>query len=215
MHRSVLQQLTTLRQSLRILLLVDHPSQLPVLEASAPSTPWDVFIKLDVGSHRAGVIPASDALHTLVKAAEASPAVRIHGFYCHANHSYGGRTRKEAEDTLRIEWDSVIGAAKLLPADRKLVCSVGATPTAHVVEAFKADAPANIKLELHAGTYLLQNQNPRFEVVHSRLEQETSRVTTSSSSPRGSSRRATSPPGSWPTCAAFTPPATRRSSTRA
>lgn len=154
-HRSVLQQLTTLRPSLRILLLVDHPSQLPVLEASAPSAPWDVFIKLDVGSHRAGVSPASDALHTLVKAAEASPAVRIHGFYCHANHSYGGRTRKDAEETLKIEWDSVIGAAKMLPADRTLVCSVGATPTAHVVEAFKADAPTNIKLELHAGTYLL------------------------------------------------------------
>ncbi|KAI6779793.1 uncharacterized protein J7T54_003716 [Emericellopsis cladophorae] len=153
-YPSILPQLTALRSSLRILLLVDHVSQLSKLEKhSSSSQPWDVFIKLDVGSHRAGVAPQSDTLHALVRAAEASPAVNIYGFYCHANHSYAGRTRAEAEETLRIEWDSVISAAKLLPSDRHLVASVGATPTAHVVKSLRADAPGNIKLELHAGNF--------------------------------------------------------------
>lgn len=160
-YPGVLPQLTELRKSLRIQLLVDNEQQLAILEKSNPETPWDIFIKLDVGSHRAGVTPGSPVLYSLVRAAEACPAVRVYGIYCHANHSYGGRTRAEAEDTLRVELDSVIGAAKLLPADRRLIASVGATPTAHVVESLKAQAPANVKLELHAGALIPPHSSRR------------------------------------------------------
>jgi D-serine deaminase-like pyridoxal phosphate-dependent protein len=151
-YPGILPQLTELCKAIRIQLLIDNEQQLAILERSNPEKPWDVFIKLDVGSHRAGVTPDSPALHSLIRAAEACPAVRVYGIYCHANHSYGGRTRAEAEDTLRVELDSAVGAAKLLPGDREIVASVGATPTAHVVESLKAHVPANVKLELHAGT---------------------------------------------------------------
>ncbi|KAM0425070.1 hypothetical protein ACHAPT_009629 [Fusarium lateritium] len=153
-YPGVLSRLVELRKSLRIILMVDNEQQIEFLEQSESSKkPWDLFVKLDVGSHRAGVETNSDALHRLVERAEKSSAVSIYGFYCHAGHSYAGRSRNEAEETLNVEVSSVLSAAKLLPSDRKVVISVGSTPTAHVVESLKASMPANIKLELHAGNF--------------------------------------------------------------
>ncbi|OBS28507.1 hypothetical protein FPOA_02443 [Fusarium poae] len=153
-YPGVLPRLIELRKSLRVQLMVDNEQQVTFLEESSSSKqPWDIFIKLDVGSHRAGVEANSDALHRLVERAEKSSAVNIYGFYCHAGHSYGGRSRKEAEETLNIEVSSVLSAAKLLPSDRRLIISVGSTPTAHVVESLKASMPENVTLELHAGNF--------------------------------------------------------------
>ncbi|KAL2682877.1 hypothetical protein Neosp_007335 [[Neocosmospora] mangrovei] len=153
-YPSVLPRLVELRKSLRILLMVDNEQQIALLEQSDSSKqPWDIFVKLDVGSHRAGVETNSQALNSLVERAEQSSAVSIYGFYCHAGHSYAGRSRNEAEETLNVEVSSVLSAAKLLPSDRNIVISVGSTPTAHVVESLKASMPSNIKLELHAGNF--------------------------------------------------------------
>ncbi|KAF5000158.1 hypothetical protein FGRMN_1972 [Fusarium graminum] len=153
-YPSILPRLTKLRESLRIMLMIDNEQQVSVLEESGSSKqPWEVMIKLDVGSHRAGIASNSEALDRLVERVEKSPAVSIYGFYCHAGHSYGGRSREEAEKTLNIEVSSVLSAAKLLPSDRQLVISVGSTPTAHVVESLKASMPDNVKLELHAGNF--------------------------------------------------------------
>ncbi|EEU39412.1 uncharacterized protein NECHADRAFT_100868 [Fusarium vanettenii 77-13-4] len=153
-YPSILPRLVELRKSLRILLMVDNEQQIALLEQSDSSKqPWDIFVKLDVGSHRAGVETNSQALNNLVERAEQSSAVSIYGFYCHAGHSYAGRSRNEAEETLNVEVSSVLSAAKLLPSDRNIVISVGSTPTAHVVESLKASMPANIKLELHAGNF--------------------------------------------------------------
>ncbi|KAF4966242.1 hypothetical protein FSARC_6041 [Fusarium sarcochroum] len=153
-YPGVLPRLVELRKTLRVMLMVDNEQQISFLEKSdSNKEPWDIFIKLDVGSHRAGVASNSDALHRLVERAEKSPAVSIYGFYCHAGHSYAGRSRNEAEELLNVEVSSVLSAAKLLPSDRRLVISVGSTPTAHVVESLKASMPENIKLELHAGNF--------------------------------------------------------------
>ncbi|KAF4437760.1 D-serine dehydratase [Fusarium acutatum] len=153
-YPGILPRLIELRKSLRIMLMVDNEQQVEFLEESASSKqPWDVFIKLDVGSRRAGVEANSAALNRLVERAQKSSGISIYGFYCHAGHSYGGRSRDEAEKTLSIEVSSVLAAAKLLPSDHQLVISVGSTPTAHVVESLKASMPENIKLELHAGNF--------------------------------------------------------------
>ncbi|KAF5245298.1 hypothetical protein FANTH_7420 [Fusarium anthophilum] len=153
-YPGILPRLIELRKSLRIMLMVDNEQQVEFLEESASGKqPWDVFIKLDVGSRRAGVEANSAALNSLVERAQKSSAISIYGFYCHAGHSYGGRSRDEAEKTLNIEVSSVLAAAKLLPSDHQLVISVGSTPTAHVVESLKASMPENIKLELHAGNF--------------------------------------------------------------
>jgi D-serine deaminase-like pyridoxal phosphate-dependent protein len=137
----------------RILLLVDNEEHIDILEKSGTQT-WDVFIKLDVGSHRAGIPANSTALQKLVERADRSSAVNISGFYCHAGHSYAGRSMDEAQKTLETEISSVLNAAALLPADRTLIASIGATPTAHVVQYLKANIPSNVKVELHAGVFI-------------------------------------------------------------
>ncbi|RFN50185.1 d-serine dehydratase [Fusarium flagelliforme] len=153
-YPGVLPRLIELRKSLRIQLMVDNEQQVAFLEESSSSKqPWDIFIKLDVGSHRAGIELKSESLNRLVERAEKSPAVNIYGFYCHAGHSYGGRSRQEAEETLNVEVSSVLSAARLLPSSRQLVISVGSTPTAHVVESLKASMPDNVHFELHAGNF--------------------------------------------------------------
>ncbi|KAI9901948.1 hypothetical protein N3K66_003765 [Trichothecium roseum] len=157
-YPGVLPQLLDLRKQVKIILMIDNEQQITLLEQQTPQSerPWDVFVKLDVGSHRAGVRSHSEALRDLVRAASSSPrAVSVYGFYCHAGHSYGGRTREQAEETLQVEIDSVLDAAKLLSSsdNKNLVVSIGSTPTAHVIASMKATIPNNVKLELHAGNF--------------------------------------------------------------
>ena len=133
--------------------MVDNEQQIAHLEKSSPQEPWGIFIKLNVGSQRAGVALNSSDLKNLVERAKRSPAVHIHGFYCHAGHSYSSRSRNDAEDVLNMEISSVLDAARLLPAEQEIVLSIGATPTAHVVDSLRMAVPANVKLELHAGNY--------------------------------------------------------------
>ncbi|EOD47010.1 putative alanine racemase protein [Neofusicoccum parvum UCRNP2] len=162
---SALPELVTLSQHMKILLMLDHPSQITALEAYAASyaasaaaapPPWRVFIKIDMGTHRAGIPLTSPTLRALIRAAEASPATQIHGFYCHAGHSYAARTPDAAAAVLRDEVGAAAAAARLLSStddDEPLVVSFGSTPTAHVVAALADELPPRLRLELHAGNF--------------------------------------------------------------
>ncbi|KAE8355061.1 putative serine dehydratase domain-containing protein [Aspergillus coremiiformis] len=157
-YPSALPHLTELSKSLKIVLMIDNDQHIDILEndvRSGKSVPWPVFIKVDVGSHRAGVENTSAALPRLVQRAETSSAVELYGFYCHAGHSYSSRTAKEAEAVLQAEFEGVVSASRLLDvtADRKVVVSIGSTPTAHVVNGLKCALPGHLVLELHAGNY--------------------------------------------------------------
>ncbi|KAL1636492.1 hypothetical protein SLS56_001075 [Neofusicoccum ribis] len=154
----------------RILLTLDHASQITALEAfnrtAASPAPWPAFIKVDPGYRRAGLAPTSPRLAALVAAAQRSPAVRVRGFYAHAGHSYGARTADDAAAVLRAEVDAALAAAALLDRsadddDEPVVVSFGATPTAHVVRelllrAGAAEVPGRggVRLELHAGNFV-------------------------------------------------------------
>ncbi|KAL2209677.1 hypothetical protein CC79DRAFT_1271106 [Sarocladium strictum] len=152
-YPGALKELMNLRQEVTILLMIDNVQQIDLLEQQAGSQAWDVFIKLDVGSRRAGVAAGSVAMKQLINYAEASSAVNIHGFYCHAGHSYAGRSQQDAEEVLHRELTSVMDAAKLLPETREVVVSIGATPTAHVIQKLTKEAPPNVQVELHAGNF--------------------------------------------------------------
>ncbi|KAM0286236.1 hypothetical protein ACHAQH_000963 [Verticillium albo-atrum] len=150
---SKLSRLAALRAEIRIVLLLDHDDQVTHLESFAASPPWDVLIKIDVGTRRAGIPTSSPRLPALVTRVESSSAVNLLGFYAHATHSYSGRTQDAAESFLIDEVEGVLAGARLLPADRPLLLSVGSTPTAHVVRSLRAAAPANVTIELHAGNF--------------------------------------------------------------
>lgn len=152
--------LSELRKSVKILLMIDHEKQISLLEdfakksPEASTAPWDIYIKLDVGTKRAGVPLSSDRLQKLIQRVNGSDSVSLYGFYCHAGHSYGCRTQEEAEGVLTDEINGVLSAAKLIVGEQKITLSVGATPTAHVVGTLKTAIPSNVTLELHAGEQL-------------------------------------------------------------
>lgn len=156
-YPTVLPRLQELTKSLKILLLLDNEQHIDVLEKynqSKGAAPWPIFIKIDVGTRRAGITNSSSALPALVKRVEESPAVQLYGFYCHAGHSYACRTEESAVSVLKDEVEGVVSASKHLSADRKIVVSIGSTPTAHVVRELREVIPERLELELHAGMFL-------------------------------------------------------------
>jgi D-serine deaminase-like pyridoxal phosphate-dependent protein len=151
-YPTVLPRLLRISESLKILLMIDNEQHIDVLEKFSGSTaPWPVFIKIDVGTRRAGIVNSSSALPNLVKRVEESPAVELYGFYCHAGHSYACRTEESAVAVLKDEVEGVVSASKLLRTGRKVVVSIGSTPTAHVVRELREVLPEGLELELHAG----------------------------------------------------------------
>lgn len=153
---SALPRLYDLSKKIKISVMVDNEQQVGLLEkfeAGHPGIqPWQVFIKVDVGSQRAGVDRSSKLLRKLIKCTEGSSAANIQGLYCHAGHSYGCRTRDSVKDVLLAEIDGLVEvASQVSPGKSPLVLSIGSTPTAHSIQSAKDKLPQGCMLELHAG----------------------------------------------------------------
>ncbi|KAJ5952495.1 uncharacterized protein N7479_010908 [Penicillium vulpinum] len=157
---TALPQLQALTNTLKIILMIDSEQQIDLLESYAskspsPVAPWPVFIKIDIGSQRAGIVTDSPSLPSLIQRIESSSAATVYGFYCHGGHSYACRTADSAAAVLHAEVEGVVDAAKVLlngRSGRRVVVSVGSTPTAHVVRRLRG-LPEGMELELHAGNY--------------------------------------------------------------
>jgi D-serine ammonia-lyase len=139
-----------------ILLILDNEAQLAALEEMRLKQqglqPWGIFIKVDVGYHRAGLPPDSPRLQTLLQRVLHSSAVKLCGFYGHAGHSYDSTSLADARDTLDKEVSQVVAAAKLVSNQQSpIILSFGSTPTAHVVDSIRKIAPPRMKFELHTG----------------------------------------------------------------
>jgi D-serine deaminase-like pyridoxal phosphate-dependent protein len=135
--------------------MIDHEDQLASIEAfrakEDKKKPWEIFIKVDCGYHRAGIPPESPRMKTLILRAERSAAVSIHGFYCHGGHSYHSQTPDSAAAVLQQEVGEALKAAEMMTKKTAIVISFGATPTAHVVKTLHKALPTHMALELHAG----------------------------------------------------------------
>jgi D-serine deaminase-like pyridoxal phosphate-dependent protein len=164
--------------------MIDHPEQLRQAAAISEQAGHAVlvYMKVDMGYRRAGVIPGTPdcaALIDAIVASEAAGALVFHGIYAHAGHSYEARKDWQALDYLAAEFHSLQDVAAVVSAKRpgrELTLSVGATPTATSLqhpdlsseqtggaEANATVAPINnflqtlraagYKLEAHAGVY--------------------------------------------------------------
>ena len=158
--------------------LIDHPVQLHnfVLDPNQSEDPIPIFVKVDVGSHRAGVEPFSKSLQTLLEAishsqqSKSPPAVKLIGFYSHNSLSYGASTPEESMQYLAEELDRVSQGAKqaseLGIVKDRLVISIGATPTTASVQNLATESSEAKRVsmilqslaevfdvELHAGNY--------------------------------------------------------------
>ncbi|KAF8632543.1 hypothetical protein AX15_001758 [Amanita polypyramis BW_CC] len=149
--------------------LIDHPVQVHSLEeyerSQGTKRRWSVFVKIDGGQNRAGVVPTSSEFRKLLGVLYASPSVTVYGFYAHAGNSYASTSFSEASSFLLAEVQSVNLAARIALDElskvpeaqnslRPFVLSVGSTPTAHAVNAETRRKLAEElcgTLEIHAG----------------------------------------------------------------
>lgn len=150
--KSYLPELAELTKKVAVRVMVDHPDHIKLL--SSHGGRWSVFIKIDGGDHRAGIAHTSNSLREILAAIYNAPNVDLFGFYSHAGTSYAAKDVTEAAKFLLNEFTVTVEAAKLVSSP---VCiSVGATPTAHSVSAFKtfqSSLPKNASFEIHAGNY--------------------------------------------------------------
>ncbi|KAK3300534.1 putative serine dehydratase domain-containing protein [Chaetomium fimeti] len=158
-------------------LMIDHPAQLAALTAHPLPHPPQVLLKIDTSYGRAGVPPGTPACTELVAAAldaERRGVCYLLGIYSHAGHSYAARAGVEdVLGYLAAEFRGLAGVAREIVSGggdgRELVLSVGATPTATVVQQPGVFASSSgggeverlvrelkregFKLEVHAGVY--------------------------------------------------------------
>ena len=163
-----------------IAIMIDHPSQLRFARdfRMAAGFPAQVFVKVDSGTHRAGLSPESESMAILLSRiadADSSGDLVFLGYYSHAGHSYGGSSPGEAMSMLKHEIEVCHDTAERAPKGafgRKLLTvSVGASPTTmsvqnlHRADQHTTSAKAlhdvlvaerqNFEIELHAGAYPL------------------------------------------------------------
>jgi len=118
----------------RLNLLIDSELALRAMEERG--RPFDVFLKIDCGYHRAGVSPDNPDSAALARAMLRSPVIRFQGLLTHAGHSYHARN---ASDVQRIAAEESACLTRFRALDEEfspLIRSVGSTPTASVVESF-------------------------------------------------------------------------------
>ena len=135
----------------RVVLLLDHEAQLNALKGY--DFAWDIFVKIDVGSKRAGLPLDSPRLKQFLDRAVKSKHVNITGLYSHVRESYDCTTPDEACDVLHQELNSLLKASELLPPSTRLILSFGSTLMAHVAKYIRdlLVTRPGLSWELHAG----------------------------------------------------------------
>lgn len=151
-------ELAELNKHVTLRLMIDNIEQIRTLEAYGGT--WSIFLKVDMGTHRAGLPTTSPEFQELIAYSIALPFIEIYGFYCHAGHSYGLKSIEASKEMLLTEIEHANAAAKLalsIDPSLKLTLSVGATPTAHASQVLTKEEIQNLnlsgELELHAGNY--------------------------------------------------------------
>jgi D-serine deaminase-like pyridoxal phosphate-dependent protein len=117
----------------RLNVLIDSFDALHAIEEHGG--PFDVFLKVDCGYHRAGVDPADPESARLAQAIAKSKAARFRGLLTHAGHSYNAQCVEEIRKIAAEESGSLTRFRDRLGM-KQLTRSVGSTPTLSVIEQF-------------------------------------------------------------------------------
>lgn len=116
-------------------------------------THWHVFIEIDTGDGRAGILPESDTLLALAAELERAERVTLRGVLTHAGHSYACPGPEGIRRVAEAERAGVVRAAERLRTAGHAcpVVSVGSTPTA--VHAETLDGVT----EMRPGVYMVND----------------------------------------------------------
>ena len=124
----------TRRAPADVSVLTDAPEVVPEIDAEAvrAGTRLRVFIEIDCGAGRGGVLANGPELLVIARAINCSQALSLAGVLTHAGHSYNAASLEDIRAIAENERAAVVDAANCLrAAGIDVVCvSVGSTPTA-------------------------------------------------------------------------------------
>jgi D-serine deaminase-like pyridoxal phosphate-dependent protein len=128
-----------LRQTgVKLNLLTDDEDTVRLLDSAATKADviFDVFLKVDVGTHRCGVEPDNGEALNIPQQVSASGNLRFAGILAHAGHSYNAKTKEQILEVARYERDSMVKLADRLRGEGIAVptVSIGSTPTMSVID---------------------------------------------------------------------------------
>jgi D-serine deaminase-like pyridoxal phosphate-dependent protein len=121
------------RGGTKLNLLTDDAATVEELNKAAGDAgeTFDIFVKIDVGTHRCGVEPDSAEAVNIPRRISDAANLHFAGILTHAGHSYDVKTKEEIMDVARHERDSMVELAERLRSDGiEVPCvSIGSTPT--------------------------------------------------------------------------------------
>ncbi|KAL8967204.1 MAG: hypothetical protein Q9183_003026 [Haloplaca sp. 2 TL-2023] len=127
--------------------MVDHRDQLPYLKAFEEMTgyPVRIFVKIDAGYGRAGVVNESSEFFRVVSTImhdQSLGGAWLVGLYSHSGHSYSCDSASQAIDLLCEEIEVLRRASSTIKnrhseiAHQQMILSVGATPSVSSIQNF-------------------------------------------------------------------------------
>ena len=126
------------RGDVRLNLLTDDIETVRALDEAAgkAGVQFDVFLKIDCGTHRVGVEPHTDAAVDIPRAISDARNISFAGILTHAGHSYDVKTVEEIKAVARHERDVMVEhAAKLRGLGIEVpTVSIGSTPTMNHID---------------------------------------------------------------------------------
>ncbi len=142
--------------SLRCMVDSVHGLQTLKKAASEHGLVLPVYIKIDVGLHRCGVLPHGEELLELARRVAEARHLRLHGLLSHAGHAYGAQDVQEVRDIAHEERRLMLHARERLLQDGfpDVRLSVGSTPTALGASSYEG------LHELRPGNYVFLDRTP-------------------------------------------------------
>jgi len=113
-----------------VIVSIDNPGHLSILESIGLPEPLKVRIEIDSGHHRCGLPPGPSVVE-LARIVSKSAFLALDGVFTHAGHVYASKTPAEIRSVSESEGRAVIDAARMI-REAGIRCpnvSVGSTPT--------------------------------------------------------------------------------------
>jgi D-serine deaminase-like pyridoxal phosphate-dependent protein len=127
-----------LKSGVKLNLLTDDSETVKALDAAASDAgvEFDVFLKIDCGTHRVGVEPDTEEAVEIPRSISDAKSLNFGGLLTHAGHSYDQRSKDGIIEVARHERDVMVALAEKLRHDGIDVptVSVGSTPTMSLVD---------------------------------------------------------------------------------
>jgi D-serine deaminase-like pyridoxal phosphate-dependent protein len=127
-----------LRSGTKLNLLTDDADTVKALDAvaSKAGVEFDVFVKIDCGTHRVGVEPETDAAIEIPRLLSDASSLNFAGILTHAGHSYDAKSKEGILEVARHERDSMVELATRIGRQGIAVptVSIGSTPTMSCID---------------------------------------------------------------------------------